>query len=65
MAKVTQIPLEQLRNNLAEFVRRTEAGERILATFHGKAAAALVSVSDLEKITGKIDVPKRPKPDRK
>lgn len=62
MAKVTPIPVQDFRYDLAAIVRRAEAGERIAVTFHGKAVAALVPVSDLEKVAGKVDLPKRPKP---
>lgn len=65
MVKVTPIPVQDFRDNLAAIVRRAEAGERIAVTFHGKIVAALVSVSDLERLAGKVDLPKRTKPVRK
>jgi len=65
VAKVTPIPVQDFRYDLAAIVRRAESGERIAVTFHGKAVAALVPVSDLEKVAGKVDLPKRSKPARK
>jgi prevent-host-death family protein len=65
VAKVTPVPVETLRDNLAEHVRQAESGARLVVTFHGKAVAGLVPVSDLERVAGKVDLPKRPKPDRK
>ena len=65
MAKVTAVPVEQLRDNLADNVRRSEAGERIAVTFHGKIVCALVPVSDLEKVAGKVDLPRRAKTARR
>lgn len=61
MAKVTTLPVQDFRDNLADNVRRAESGERIVVTFHGKAVAALVSLSDLEKLAGKLPLPKRSK----
>jgi prevent-host-death family protein len=46
-----EVPVTQARAELAELVSRVGySGERILLTRHGKALAALVSVSDLEEL---------------
>jgi prevent-host-death family protein len=34
--------IRELKNNLSEYVRRTEAGERIAVTAHGRVVAMLV-----------------------
>jgi prevent-host-death family protein len=34
--------IRDLKNNLSEYVRRTEAGERIAVTAHGRVVAMLV-----------------------
>lgn len=48
-AKATEIPIEELRRNLSELVRRASfGGERFLVTFHGKPTCALVPVEDLQ-----------------
>ena len=65
MAKMTALPVQEFRDNLADNVRRAESGERIVVTFHGKAVAALVPIADLEKVAGKVALPKRSKDDRK
>ena len=65
MAQVTPIPVQDFRYDLAAIVWRAESGERIGVTFHGKIVCALVPVSDLEKVAGKVDLPRRAKPARR
>jgi prevent-host-death family protein len=36
--------IRELKDNLSEYVRRTEAGERIAVTAHGRVVAMLVPV---------------------
>lgn len=36
--------IRELKDNLSEYVRRTEAGERIAVTSHGRVVALLVPV---------------------
>jgi prevent-host-death family protein len=36
--------IRELKDNLSEYVRRTEAGERIAVTAHGRVVALLVPV---------------------
>ncbi len=44
-----EIPISNIREDFADTVRRVEyRSERIMLTRHGKPAAALVSVADLE-----------------
>ncbi len=44
-----EIPISNIREDFADTVRRVEyQSERIMLTRHGKPAAALVSVADLE-----------------
>ncbi|MGF1664196.1 MAG: type II toxin-antitoxin system Phd/YefM family antitoxin [Kineosporiaceae bacterium] len=43
---MTEIGLRQLRQNASEFVRRAEAGESIVISVSGRAAARLVPVED-------------------
>ena len=65
VAKVISVGVQDFRYHLAAFVRRAEAGERIAVTFHNKIVAALLSPSDLEKVAGKVDLPRRAKPARR
>jgi prevent-host-death family protein len=43
---VTVIGLRELRQNASDFVRRAEAGEAIVISVSGRAAARLVPVED-------------------
>lgn len=38
--------IRELKNNLSEYVRRTEAGEHIAVTAHGRVVAMLVPPDD-------------------
>ena len=39
---MTSIGIRELKNDLSRFIRRTEAGERIAITAHGRVVAELV-----------------------
>lgn len=40
-----EVGIRELKNNLSRYIRRTEAGERIAVTAHGRVVAELVSPS--------------------
>ncbi len=46
----TEIPIAEAKAKLAEYIRRAEGGEVLLLTRHGKAAVALISANDAEKV---------------
>lgn len=41
MARVTAAGIREIKDNLSEYVRRAEAGERIAVTMHGRVVAQL------------------------
>lgn len=41
-----KVGIRKLKNSLSRYVRRAEAGERVLVTDRGRVVAALVPVSD-------------------
>lgn len=40
------IPISELRNNLPEFLKKVERGEKIIVTSHGKEIAMLVPIEN-------------------
>ena len=51
MAKRTDLPVQDFRENLADHIRRAaDRSERFVITRRGKPQAALVSMADLEKL---------------
>lgn len=48
-----QFTADEARDDMREVLNRAEfAGERVVITRHGKPAAAVVSIADLEKLEG-------------
>ena len=48
---MTKVSVRELRNNLAKYLRKAQAGEQILVTSRGKAVVAISSVQEREKTT--------------
>lgn len=47
----TSVTADQARDDMKDVLNRAEfGGERVIITRHGKPAAAVVSIDDLEKI---------------
>lgn len=47
----TSVTADQARDDMKDLLNRAEfGGERVIITRHGKPAAAVVSIDDLEKI---------------
>lgn len=52
------VPLAQARAQLAELVGRVSyGGERVVLTRHGRPAAALVPIADLDRLLDAAEVP--------
>lgn len=47
--------IRELKDNLSLYIRRIEAGERVVVTAHGRAVAELVPVSDRQGRTSQFD----------
>ena len=61
MTVVEQMPLRDVRNRLSEVVDKVEREhERVVITKHGRPAAVMVSVDDLESLEQTLDVLSRP-----
>ena len=61
MTVVEQMPLRDVKNRLSEVVDRVEREhERVVITKHGRPAAVMVSVDDLESLEQTLDVLSRP-----
>jgi prevent-host-death family protein len=46
MARASAAGIREIKDNLSEYVRRAEAGERIAVTMHGRVVAMLGPVKD-------------------
>lgn len=56
-----QMPLKDVKNRLSEVVDRVEREhERVVITKHGRPAAVVVSVDDLESLEQTLDILSRP-----
>lgn len=61
MTVVEQMPLRDVKNRLSEVVDKVEREhERVVITKHGRPAAVMVSVDDLESLEQTLDVLSRP-----
>ena len=61
MNLVEQMPLKDVKNHLSEVVDRVEREhERVVITKHGRPAAVVVSVDDLESLEQTLDILSRP-----
>jgi len=61
MSVAEQMPLKDVKNRLSEVVDRVEREhERVVITKHGRPAAVMVSVDDLESLERTLDVLSRP-----
>ena len=61
MSTVEQMPLRDVKNHLSEVVDRVEREhERVVITRHGRPAAVVVSVEDLESLEQTLDILSRP-----
>ena len=56
------MPLKDVKNRLSEVVDQVEREhDRVVITKHGRPAAVLVSIADLESLEETLDVLSRPK----
>jgi len=61
MNSVEQMPLKDVKNHLSEVVDRVEREhERVVITKHGRPAAVVVSLDDLESLEQTLDILSRP-----
>jgi antitoxin YefM len=61
MSLVEQMALKDVKNHLSEVVDRVEREhERVVITKHGRPAAVVVSVDDLESLEQTLDILSRP-----
>ncbi len=61
MSVVEQMALKDVKNRLSEVVDRVEREhERVVITKHGRPAAVVVSVDDLESLEQTLDILSRP-----
>ena len=61
MSVVEQMPLKDVKNHLSEVVDKVEREhERVVITKHGRPAAVVVSVDDLESLEQTLDILSRP-----
>ena len=61
MSVAEQMPLKDVKNRLSEVVDKVEREhERVVITKHGRPAAVMVSVDDLESLEQTLDVLSRP-----
>ncbi len=56
------MPLKDVKNHLSEVVEQVEREhDRVIITKHGRPAAVVVSIADLESLEETLDVLARPK----
>jgi antitoxin YefM len=61
MSTVEQMPLKDVKNHLSEVVNTVEREhQRVVITKHGRPAAVVVSVDDLESLEQTLDILSRP-----
>ena len=61
MSTVEQMALKDVKNHLSEVVDKVEREhERVVITKHGRPAAVVVSVDDLESLEQTLDILSRP-----
>ena len=61
MTMVEQMALKDVKNHLSEVVDKVEREhERVVITKHGRPAAVVVSVDDLESLEQTLDILSRP-----
>ena len=61
MSMAEQMPLNQVKNHLSEVVDKVEREhQRVVITKHGRPAAVVVSVDDLESLEQTLDILSRP-----
>jgi antitoxin YefM len=61
MSVVEQMALKDVKNHLSEVVDKVEREhERVVITKHGRPAAVVVSVDDLESLEQTLDILSRP-----
>ena len=61
MSTAEQMPLRDVKNHLSEVVDNVEREhERVVITKHGRPAAVVVSVDDLESLEQTLDILSRP-----
>ena len=61
MSMVEQMALKDVKNHLSEVVDKVEREhERVVITKHGRPAAVVVSVDDLESLEQTLDILSRP-----
>jgi antitoxin YefM len=61
MSVAEQMPLKDVKNRLSEVVDKVEREhERVVITKHGRPAAVMVSVDDLESLEQTLDILSRP-----
>ncbi|MEP7036056.1 MAG: type II toxin-antitoxin system Phd/YefM family antitoxin [Actinomycetota bacterium] len=61
MSVTEQMPLKDFKNHLSEVVDKVEREhERVVITKHGRPAAVVVSVDDLESLEQTLDILSRP-----
>lgn len=61
MSTVEHMPLKDVKNHLSEVVDKVEREhERVVITKHGRPAAVVVSVDDLESLEQTLDILSRP-----
>ena len=62
MSVEPQMPLKDVKNRLSEVVDQVEREhDRVVITKHGRPAAVVVSIADLESLEETLDVLSRPK----
>ena len=62
MSVESQMPLKDVKNHLSEVVDQVEREhDRVVITKHGRPAAVVVSIADLESLEETLDVLARPK----
>ncbi len=62
MSVEPQMPLKDVKNRLSEVVDQVEREhDRVVITKHGRPAAVVVSIADLESLEETLDVLARPK----
>lgn len=61
MSVAEQMPLKDFKNHLSEVVDKVEREhERVVITKHGRPAAVVVSIDDLESLEQTLDILSRP-----
>jgi antitoxin YefM len=62
MSVAPQMPLKDVKNHLSEVVDQVEREhDRVVITKHGRPAAVVLSIADLESLEETLDVLARPK----